>query len=321
MKTLFLGAYGFGNLGDEACLIEAMESFPSDESWVRSVCEEHTSKMIKCVGYIPWEPACPKSNFKINFDRVILGGGGILNGTSGRDFMSWIIVAQNNKAKTYIHNIGAAGTDDFKWVTSEMLNAFEKAEELSVRDIYSLKALKNLGIKRDIQLTKFPEKNILKDITLTQFLPNEKILGISVTNGDVFFNAVKKNKIKIQTIIDKYKGMKILPIISTVHKFYEKENDIEGFKKFYELFLKDFQIIFPQTLYKEWWYNNMTPQKLKGLISKCDVLISRRKHNCVHAISSGVKTIGISPIEHKGVATAFESLSDILPEGSELISL
>ena len=202
-----------------------------------------------------------------------------------------------------------------------MLNAFEKAEELSVRDIYSLKALKNLGIKRDIQLTKFPEKNILKDITLTQFLPNEKILGISVTNGDVFFNAVKKNKIKIQTIIDKYKGMKILPIISTVHKFYEKENDIEGFKKFYELFLKDFQIIFPQTLYKEWWYNNMTPQKLKGLISKCDVLISRRKHNCVHAISSGVKTIGISPIEHKGVATAFESLSDILPEGSELISL
>jgi len=49
-------------------------------------------------------------------------------------------------------------------------------------------------------------------------------------------------------------------------------------------------------------------------------LISRRKHNCVHAISCGIKTIGISPKENIGVATAFESLSDILPEESELIS-
>jgi hypothetical protein len=297
-----------------------MQTFPSDDSWVRSVCEEHTSKMIKCKGYISWEPACPKGNFKVDFDRVVLGGGGILNGSSGRDFMSWIIAAQNSGAKTYIHNIGAAGVDDFKWVTPEMMAAFEKAEELSVRDTHSLNALKNIGIKREIQLIKFPEKNIPKDLALIKFLPNEKILGISVTNGNAFFDSVYKNKAKIQALVDKYKGLKVLPIISTVHKFSSEENDIEGFKRFHELFLKDFQIIFPQTLYKEWWYNNMTPQKLKGLISKCDVLISRRKHNCVHAISCGIKTIGISPKENIGVATAFESLSDILPEESELIS-
>ena len=31
MRTAFIGAYGYGNLGDELCLIEAMQEFPPGE--------------------------------------------------------------------------------------------------------------------------------------------------------------------------------------------------------------------------------------------------------------------------------------------------
>ena len=321
MKTLFLGAYGFGNLGDELCLLEAISAFPSEEVCVRSVSPEFTRKSVKCDGFIKWEPACPPKNHFVNFERVVLGGGGILNGLPGRDYMSWIVAAQNSGAKTYVHNVGAIGPDDSTWITTEIQNAFERLDGFSVRDKESFDRIKKWGVKRNIERTYFPEKNIAKDMSLANALPDGDILGISIINADYFFDAVKRNKNKVQETVDRYKGMKILPVISTVHMFEERENDIKGFEKFKSLFLKDFEIIMPEILDKDWWYKNMTPARLKGLISKCKVLISRRKHNCVHAISCGVKTIGLSRDHDRGVFSAFDSLKDILPSGSEMISL
>lgn len=322
MKTLFIGAYGFGNLGDETCLMEALDFFDSKEKWVRTVSKEYTSKFVTCDGFIDWEPARPDKDFNVPFERVILGGGGLLNCSSGIDYMHWIIAAQKSGAKTYIHNVGASeNLDDFNWMTDQIKEAFEKLDGFSARDEYSIGRLKNCGIKREISLVKFPEKKIKKDMSLASLLPKGNILGISVTNEGMFWDALIRNNDFVKKIINQYRGYKILPVISVVHVFSETENDIEAFKKFQAMFLKDFEIILPQTLNKDWWHENMSPQKLKGLISRCKVLVSRRKHNCVHGISSGIKTIGISLPENLGTATVFESLKDELPKGSRLITL
>lgn len=332
MKTLYIGAYGFGNLGDELVLIESIQAFsysPAhsqvlngkseiDEVWVRSVAKDYTAKFIKADGYIQWEPACPDKNFPLKFDRVIMGGGGILNGLPGRDYMSWIVAAQHSGAKTYIHNVGASGPNDASWINDDIREAFEKLDGFTVRDEDSLSKFKNWGIKRDIGLTKFPEINLPIDRTIANTLPEGKYLGISVNNGHAFFEMVHKNADKIAEFLVDYKnrGYKIIPIISTVHRFAEVEDDIKGFQRFAETFLKDFEIVLPETLNHEWWYENMSPQRLKGLINKCDTLFSRRKHNCVHSIACGVKTVGLSRKDDYGVQSVFDSLKDILPEGS-----
>jgi polysaccharide pyruvyl transferase WcaK-like protein len=321
MKTLFIGAYGFGNLGDELVLKEAIRAFPSEEVYVRSVSKKFTSKFVECDGFISWEPSCPSPHYKVNFDRVVIGGGGILNGPPGHDYMSWIVAAQNSGAETIVHNVGAAGPNDPSWMTEDIKQAFEKLKSFSVRDTDSLEKFRQWGVKREIELTAFPETYLPKDMGIADKLPEGKYLGVSVNNGRAFFDMVTRNKDRIREIFSEFEGHKIIPIVSTVHLFSEEENDIEGFKRFRDEFFPQSEVVLLEMLDRVWWYENMSPERLKGLISRCDVLFSRRKHNCVHAIACGVRTMGLSRKEDYGVQSVFDSLKDSLPTGSSSIRL
>lgn len=316
MKTLFVGAYGFGNLGDELVLMESLRAFPTDEAWVRSVAPQFTGRFVKVRGFTPWEPACPSPSFRVDFDQLVIGGGGILNGPPGHDYMSWVVAAQNSGAKTHVHNVGASGPDDASWISPEIAAAFEKLDSFSVRDEDSLAKFRRWGVRREIALSGFPETYLEPDLTLANRLPEGPILGVSVNNGGAFFAMVNSNRQKIAEVLDEFRGLPVLPIISTVHRFSDQENDIAGFRRFAEMFFPEAKIVLPETLEEAWWQQNMTPERLKGLIARCAALVSRRKHNCLHAIAAGTRAIGLSRKEDYGVQSVFDVLADRLPPGS-----
>jgi hypothetical protein len=316
MKTLFVGAYGFGNLGDELVLMESLRAFPSSEAWVRSVAPDFTGRFVKVRGFAPWEPACPPPTFRVDFDRLVIGGGGILNGPPGHDYMSWVVAAQNSGAKTHVHNVGASGPDDPSWISPEIAAAFEKLDSVSVRDEDSLAKFRRWGVKREISLSGFPETYLEPDFALADRLPEGPILGVSVNHGGAFYAMVNANREKIAAALEEFRGMPILPIISTVHRFSSQENDIEGFRRFAEMFFPGAQILLPETLDEAWWHKNVSPERLKGLIARCSTLVSRRKHNCLHAIAAGTRVIGLSRKDDYGVQSVFDVLADRLPPGS-----
>jgi hypothetical protein len=69
------------------------------------------------------------------------------------------------------------------------------------------------------------------------------------------------------------------------------------------------------------WRRAVTPRNLKGLIARCDALISQRKHNAVHAIGAGVRVIGLHPLEDDSLRRTFVALTHRLAPGSRCVGL
>jgi hypothetical protein len=113
----------------------------------------------------------------------------------------------------------------------------------------------------------------------------------------------------------------VVPVVSCLHKDTQEEDDIEGFKFFRSMFLQEFEVmedIFLDTDYIRSFY---TPQFIRALVGKLDVLFSQRKHNCIHAIGAGVPVVGFSSIIDDSIKRVFDECSVRLPYGSKLLQL
>jgi hypothetical protein len=295
MRTAFLGSFGFGNLGDELCLIEALHTFKTDDAWIFSARPEYTGRFVQAKG---WFGTRKDLSENILPDRVVLGGGGVGFWPSLKDSLHWMNDHIIRGAECHIHNIGVAKITQTEWKTDEVVrNVITKCTSFTVRDHVSRWMVNEWGFGRDPGLTYYPERNLLKDDALIGMLPEGPLLGISITGQKAMTEALQRNATRVETLLARFRGHKILPIISVNHPWEPEEDDIAGFNRFAERFLKDFDIVLPEILDRNWWDMNLTPLRLKGLIAKCDMLLSQRKHNLIHAIGAKVPFIAIHPSE------------------------
>lgn len=330
MRTLFLGSYGFGNLGDELCLIEALKSFPSSEVAAFSVDPEYTRRTTGVTKFISRRAQI--ADFKP--ERVVLGGGGVGFFPSIRDSLHWMSDAWRAGAKCYIHNIGVAKMDDYSWVTqdSTVLEMLKNLSGCSVRDHISAFLMQEWPAGLNPEITYYPERNLQMDESLVSILKlrgsfsfvskrEKSILGVSITGMASMKQAMDRNAVQIKNYLHQFEGWKIAPIVSTVHIDDVEEDDIAGFNYFNEKFLKNFELTGFEMLDRAWIRENLTPLRLKGIISGLTRLLSQRKHNCIHAIGCGVPITGIFPADDDSILRIFFSLRSEIPLTSDFISL
>lgn len=319
-KMLFLGAYGFGNLGDELCLVESMSRFDGDEKWVRSVDPSWTRRTTGADLFHPWPPSRQPPGAAVEIDAMVVGGGGIMYGESALDFLSWVGAAQRGGAETHIHNVAVSHFPDVEWLTPEVVGALQALSSFSVRDEASAEIVRGWGIGLEPALVRFPEKDVAPDDSLVHLLPERPLVGISITSHLQMTNALERSAERVKTALKEFSGMAVVPIVSVLHRD-AAEDDAVGFKRFAETFLSEFDIVLPEMLDPEWWWSSLTPRNLKAIIGRCSVLISQRKHNCVHGIGSGVRVIGMNPAEDDSLRRVFSSLAEFLHPDSELLPL
>ena len=324
MKTLFLGSFGFGNLGDELCLIEAMQAFPSTEAWAFSNDPDFTQKSVAGLkGFLPVVTPGRSELINLRPDRVVLGGGGVGFFPSIRDMLHWMYTLHREGAECHIHNIGVAHMKDLSWAKApEVQNVLANLKSCSVRDDVSWFCIRGWPGAPKTTITYYPERNLTSDETLLNTLPKGRpLLGISITGQKQMRQALMANIEKITGELENFKKHLIVPIISTVSAEDPEEDDISGFMGFRDIFLSEYDVVCEDFLDRRWWRNNMTALGLRGVISALSCLMTQRKHNLIHAIGTGVPAIGIFPNEDDSIARIFFTLRGYMPSGSRQLSL
>ena len=319
MRTLFLGSYGFGNLGDELCLIEAIKAFPSSEVWAFSVDPAFTASGVSGIhGFIQTRPEIQE----LKPERVVLGGGGVGFFPSIRDMLHWMDDALRLGAECHIHNIGVANMTDLSWVEStQVQRVLTNLASCSVRDHMSYMCMRSWPANINPTITLYPEYKLPLDTALSGMLPGGPKLGISITGQQLMRDALRQNPDRIIPKLSEYVGHMVIPIISTVSLTDPEEDDVAGFGVFRNLYLQGFTVACEQFLNKRWWRANMTPLLLKGVIAQLDVLFTQRKHNLIHAIGTQTPAVGIFPVIDDSICRIFFSLRGKIPPKSSQLAL
>ena len=321
MKTLFLGSYGFGNLGDELCLIEAMQAFPSSEVWAFSVAPEFTRRCVPGIKDFVRTRAAANA---LKPERVVLGGGGVGFFPSIRDSLHWMYDLYRQGAQCHIHNIGVARMEDLSWVTvHEVKEVLKGLASFTVRDDMSWFAMKLWPAQfQSSGITQYPERLLPADNALQPLLPKgRKLLGVSITGQSQMRRALHDNPERVIAKLAPYRDHAIVPVISTVSLTDPEEDDVAGFEVFRKLYLSEAEVVCPQFLDKGWWRENMTPLRLKGIIGGLNVIFTQRKHNLIHAIGTQTPAVGVFPSIDDSIARIFFSLRDKMPPDSSMLSL
>ncbi|MGG5821328.1 hypothetical protein [Falsiroseomonas sp. HW251] len=321
MTTAFLGAYGFGNLGDELCLMEALRAFPTDDAHALSPDAAWT---LRCV---PGLAACftePEEMLALAPSRIVFGGGMFGVGAAFRRWMPALAQAQEEGAEIHFHNLGLARLKfDLDWLDGAAREVFARAASFTVRDYVSVEMAAEAGLGRMPRITFHPEADIPADPSLAEELlaGGGTLLGVSIIPTPGMRAALAHDADRVRALLREFDDHAVLPVPSTVHRDAAEEDDIAGIVDFLRDFLPGAAIAAPALLDHGFRYDRLTPATLKGLVARCRTLLSQRKHNAIHAIGAGVRVIGLHPIEDDSLRRTFVALSHRLPPGSRCVGL
>lgn len=324
MRTAFIGAYGFGNLGDELCLIEALRAFPSTEAYALTVDPEWT---MRCVPGLAGAFSSLPEMLALRPERVVFGGGGIGTSRTFADKLPWMALARAELgAELHVHNIGVGRlTGDTAWLNEKAHQLFDSLARFTVRDHKSVEMIGDAGIRRVPGLTFYPERELEPEFDLADaLLPPQgasRLLGVSIINTPLMAACLAQEELRIAALLREFAGWTIVPVVSTVHVHAVEEDDATGFNNFVQRFLPRAKIAANLLLDRAFWRAELTPRRLRGLVSRCDALLTQRKHNAIHGIGSGVRTIGLHPRIDDSLRRTFVALAEVLPPGSRCVGL
>ena len=319
--TIHLGAYGFGNLGDELCLMEAMKAFPAEEAYAHSVAPAWT---MRCVPNLTGCFTSIDEMFALKPGRAVLGGGMVGTPDIFREQLPLLNRAAREGIEIHLHNMGVARlTEDVAWRSEAALRAIARAATFTVRDYMSFEMAVEADIRRLPGITFFPEADMPADFTLADaVLPRgRKLLGVSIIPTPPMLAAMRQDAARIRDLLVEFADHAVVPVVSTMHVTNGDEADMAGCIAFLREFLPHAEVAAPVLLDRAHWHAHLTPARLKGIIGRCDTLLTQRKHNAVHAIGAGVPVIGLHPLMDDSLRRTFIALSHRLPPGSRCVGL
>jgi polysaccharide pyruvyl transferase WcaK-like protein len=319
--TVFLGGFGFGNLGDEACLATAYKEFKGDTNCCFSFDPVITGKAAPFDFFFRDLPELLERFSRI--DRVVIAGGGVGFMPSFKDNLDWAMHCQGRGAEVIIHNIGI-GKIGSEWTRDfpDLVSVIKSAKVFSVRDHRSRHEVESWGIGLSPEVSFYPERNHPVSPALSYLLPEkQRYLGLSVNNRPQLWRVLQDNRSEIKSMLNAYPDSAIVPVVSTIHALDAHEHDDEGFCRFVAEFGLHSRVVAKELAVPAFWREHVGPADVKYVISRCSVLLSARKHNIIHAIGARTPFVGLFEFDNDSIPRVYQTLFPALPPGSCLFPL
>ena len=295
-KILVAGAFGTGNLGDDAILNGLLRRLT------------HSGEILKCNIVVfsrnPYrtalqEKVCAKRRNLLDIirsDIVIIGGGSLFTDWD-RMALKYSVLGILSKLlskKTVFYAVGVSSIQNpiTRVLTILSLNL---ADEISVRDAESRAQFINLGIKKTIKIVEDPALDVepISCELARQFLNN---FGISYNNKVIigvtsqFIPHEESNTTNFflldifSKLLREFDALQIIFIPFSTSRTLNKENDV-AYGKWFQKQLKNENFVVLNCQF--------TPSEIMGILSICDIVISTRLHPLILSFQVNTTAIGV----------------------------
>jgi polysaccharide pyruvyl transferase WcaK-like protein len=284
LKIIVYGAYGSGNIGDEATLDVLLEHFtkvaPESRIVVFSADPKETEIIHSVKSSRPSLLAIIKADTLIieDLDTVFKFFAGFLGRVLGKKVIYY-----------------AVGAPKLTLLMKMMIPLALNVNEICVRDVYSKKMFERYGLRRGIRVVPDPalqlkpiEKSQAKQILETQGVDVDQFLvGLSLrySRTEELDNQVKQVMASIVNWLVKERNAEIVFIPMCKHRRAKLDKD--------ELFGEELRRLINAPDRFTILRGVGAPREIKGIFSVMNICIGMRLHSAVFAYSVGVSYIGL----------------------------
>lgn len=285
MKIIIYGAYGYGNLGDEAILDGTLKILQKihkkDDLLVFSFDPRETSSLHNVKS--------KKVNIHdlIKSDKVIVGGGGLFFDAIMRGYILLILVSKFLGKEVEIFRVGVSETKS-KINRSLIKLAFNMADKISVRDKKSESILRSYGVSKNIDVLDDPAYSVF-DYSEELKKRSDKIesigMSLRLTNDDAVDKNIEDVFAEFINYVTKKYKIKVYFVPFCIHKEALFENDMILATRI------------EQRLKNNEGFITLVPKNTEDLVNifkKFDIFIGMRLHSLIFSTTNNIPSIGIA---------------------------
>ena len=197
------------------------------------------------------------------------------------------------------------------------VGVLEKAGILGLRDHRSANALTLWRVAAGMRVLGYPERDVVPDATLAAMLPAGRILGLALRG-----RSGMAERARLPAILQRLGaegGWSVLPLPVAGPGTADDETATNHAAA--AALLPDAPLLLPKLGEPAFWRQDMTPARLKGLVARCDLVLTNRDLLAAYAASCGVPVIGLLDGPDRRIVSCMATLANALAPGSALMTL